>query len=314
MAEIVLGTRGSALALWQARYVAARLRDRDPDLVVRERIIKTEGDRQQTAPLGASDVGVFVRRIEDELAAGRIDLAVHSLKDMPTTQPEGLVVAAVPERHDPRDALLTPQGMTFAELPAGTLIGTGSYRRRAQLLHARPDLGTVPLRGNLDTRIRRLAEGRCGAIVLAVAGLERLGLDTMPWRPIDETVCLPAVGQGALGIETRTGDRATRERVAELDHGPSHAAVRAERAFLAELGGGCLAPATGFARVTGGRLTIEAAVGDPDGRRLLRDRDGGAAADAESIGRRLARRMIEAGASALLEAARGASPERNAPT
>jgi len=153
---LVLGTRGSALALWQARHVASTLRQRHHGLEIEERVIRTEGDIQQSAPLRAGDRGVFVRRIEEALSAGEIDLAVHSLKDLPTTQPEGLTIAAVPERHDPRDALLTVEGRSLDELPAGTTIATGSFRRRTQLLHARPDLATIPVRGNVDTRVRKL--------------------------------------------------------------------------------------------------------------------------------------------------------------
>jgi hydroxymethylbilane synthase len=301
---MVLGTRGSALALWQARHVAARLRDAHRDLEIVERIIKTEGDIQQHAPLGMGDRGVFVRRIERALEAGEIDLAVHSLKDLPTTQPDGLAVAAVPQRHDPRDALLTVDGREFFELPEGTVMATGSFRRRTQLLHARPELATVPVRGNVDTRVRKLKAGEYGALVLALAGVQRLGLDEVPVRPIPTETCLPAVGQGALGIEIRTDDAAARQVVAVLDDVESHRAVDAERAFLRTLGGGCLAPATGYARVEGARLRIDAAVGDPDGKRLLKDSDGGEAADAEAIGSRLALRMLEAGAGRLLEEAR----------
>jgi hydroxymethylbilane synthase len=216
MRKLVLGTRGSALALWQARWVAARLRAAHPGLVVEERIVRTEGDEQQSSPLGRGDVGVFVRRIEQQLVAGTIDLAVHSLKDLPSAQPAGLVVAAVPERHDPRDVVVTRDGSTLEQVRSGTVLGTGSPRRRTQLLHARPDLRTEPMRGNVDTRIRKLAEGRFGGIVLALAGLERLGIDRLPYRPIDPRVCLPAVGQGALAIEIRADDAEARERLAFL--------------------------------------------------------------------------------------------------
>jgi hydroxymethylbilane synthase len=310
--QVVLGTRGSALALWQARHVAASIRRRHPEVEVVERIVKTEGDIQQTEPLGRSDVGVFVRRLEQAMLAGEIDLAVHSLKDLPTSQPDGLVIAGVPPRHDPRDVLLSVDGHTFDALPAGTVIGTGSFRRRTMLLHARPDLRTEPVRGNVDTRIRKLADGEFGAIVLALAGLERLGLDRMPYRPIDVEVLLPAVGQGALGLETRSDDAATRELVAELDDAATHRAVDAERAFLHELGGGCLAPATAYAVVRDGRLELRAAVGDADGVELIRDDERGAAEESEEIGIRLARRMKDAGATRLLEESR-AQDERSGP-
>ena len=308
--RLILGTRGSALALWQARHVAAELRRRHPDLEVLERIIKTEGDLQQSVPLGGSDVGVFVRRIEQELLAGSIDLAVHSLKDLPTAQPDGLTVAAVPRRHDPRDALLSAEGHAFEDLPAGTLLGTGSPRRRAQLLHARPELRTAPVRGNVDTRIKKLERGEFGAIVLAVAGLERLGLASVPYRPIDPALCLPAVGQGALALETRADDGPAREIVSVLDDADSHRAADAERAFLHALGGDCLAPATGYATLDGGTLVLRAAVGDADGVKLMRDQERGPASDAEALGRRLAERMARAGATGLLEASREAARRR----
>ena len=304
MRKLILGTRGSALALWQARHVAALIREHHPDVEVVERIIKTEGDIQQSEPLGRSDVGVFVRRIEQAMLAGEIDLAVHSLKDLPTSQPDGLVIASVPARHDPRDVLLSTAGHTFEELPAGTVIGTGSFRRRTMLLHARPELKTAPVRGNVDTRIRKLADGEYGAIVLALAGLERLGLDRMPYRPIEVEVLLPAVGQGALGLETRADDTAARELIAELDHVATHQAVIAERAFLHELGGGCLAPATGFGVVGDGQVVLRAAVGDSDGVELIRDEETGPVEGAARIGIRLAKRMKDAGATRLLQKSR----------
>lgn len=304
MRRIVLGTRGSALALWQARHVAARLRERHAGLQIEERVIRTEGDIQQQVPLSVGDRGVFVRRIEEALLSGEIDLAVHSLKDLPTRQPAGLLVAAVPERHDPRDALLTPAGLGFAELPEGSVLATGSFRRRAQLLHARPDLRTLPVRGNVDTRVRRLLEGRFDALVLALAGVERLGIREVPARPIDPGLCLPAVGQGALAVETREDDAEVREVVAVLEHEESRRAVEAERSFLRRLGGGCLAPATAHARLCAGELLVEAAVGDPDGVELLRDAERGSPQDGRALGERLARRMLEAGAGRLLAQAR----------
>jgi hydroxymethylbilane synthase len=304
MRKVILGTRGSALALWQARHVAARLRERHPDLVIEERIIRTEGDIQQHAPLGMGDRGVFVRRIEEALLAGEIDLAVHSLKDLPTVQPESLLIAAVPRRHDPRDALLTEGAQEFDSLPAGTVLATGSFRRRAQLLHARPDLKTIPVRGNVDTRVRKLLDGEFGALVLALAGIERLAMNKVPARPIDPGLCLPAVGQGALALETREEDEQLKAWVAVLDHPASHRAVVAERSFLRELGGGCLAPATAYARTDGGRLRIDAVVGDADGVELMRDGSEGPASDGEEMGRALAARMLEGGAGELLAKAR----------
>jgi len=305
VARVVIGTRGSPLALWQARHVAARLKDEHPGLEIEERIIKTEGDvRTQVSLASLGGTGVFVRKIEDALLAGEVDLAVHSLKDLPTEQPDGLVIAAVPERHDPRDALLSVTGMTFDELPPGSDVATGSFRRRCQLLHARQDLNVVPVRGNVDTRIKKLKQGDFAVLVLALAGVQRLGIDNIEIRPIPVTTCLPAVGQGALGLETREDDTSTREIVACLNHVPSHTAVSAERAFLRRLGGGCLAPATAFARIEMEVLRVEAVVGEPDGDGLLMERENGAPEDGLAIGSRLAKRLLAAGADRILDSMR----------
>ena len=300
-----LGTRGSPLALWQSRHVAARLHELHPGLAVELVVLQTEGDQRQDRPIAISDErGVFVRRIEDELLAGRIDLAVHSLKDLPTRQPEGLVIAAVPERHDPHDALLTINGATWDELPVGSFLGTGSFRRRAQLLNARPDLETVPVRGNVDTRVRKLLAGEFDGLVLALAGVERLGIRSVVCRPLDFSVCLPAVGQGALAIEIRADDRVTRGALKALNHAPSAQAVAAERAFLRRLGGGCLAPVGAHATIDGETLRLNAVVGDPDGKKLLRDAIVGGADSGERHGEALAARMIAAGAGEILQRAR----------
>ena len=308
MRTLVLGTRGSKLALWQARHVAGLLRAIRPGLEIREEIIRTEGD-VSTKQFGAStNKGVFVREIEDALAGGRIDLAVHSLKDLPTAMEAGLDLAAILERHDPRDGLLSEAGWEFADLPEGTVVATGSFRRRCQLLAHRPDLRIVPVRGNVDTRIRKLKEGHFGALVLALAGVQRLGLDEVPIRAIPEDICLPAVGQGAVAIEIRDDDAEAREVLAVLDHAETHDRVRAERAFLHRLGGGCLAPATGFADLDGDMLRVRAAVGDPEGTEVLRDEDRGPRAEAIAIGERLADRLLEAGAGAILDAARESDP------
>lgn len=313
MNKLVLGTRGSALALWQARHVAAELRIRHPGLEVEEKIIRTEGD-QNMKVLGATSArGVFVREIEEALLSRRIDLAVHSLKDLPTEQPAGLHLVAVSERHDPRDAIMSPAGLDLESLPRGAVLGTGSFRRRTQLLHIRPDLAIKPIRGNLQTRIRKLVEGRYDALVLALAGVQRLGMDELPVRPVPEEQCLPAVGQGILGLETRSDDARANDLVQVLDHGPTRKVVEAERSFLHHLGGGCLAPATGFATRHGEDLLIRAVVGDPDGRTVLRDQETGPADDGAELGRRLAGRMLQAGAAAMLEQAREASEDSEPP-
>jgi hydroxymethylbilane synthase len=300
---VVIGTRGSALARCQTGQVAARLREQHPALIVDERILKTEGDELQHGPgavAALGTVGVFVRRIEQALMAGEVDLAVHSLKDMPTEQPDGLVVAAVPERHDARDALISREGWTLDEIPPATVVGTGSVRRRFQLLHRRPDLEVVPIRGNIDTRMRKLRDGEVGALVLATAGIDRLGLDTLPMQRLDLAHCVPAVGQGALGLEIREDDGETAGLVEALNHPPSMARVAAERAFLRRLGGGCLAPATAYAQIVDNRLHVEAVVGEPGGRALLSDRESGDVDDAAIIGARLAERLLVAGAERIL--------------
>ena len=309
--ERVLGTRGSALALWQARHVKERLEALHPGLVVRIEIIKTEGDLRVDVPFGEMPgKGFFVKEIEAALLSGAIDLAVHSLKDMPSELPDNLILAAVLERHDPRDAVLSVEGWEFAGIPDGTVLATGSPRRRCQLLHARPELVTTEVRGNVDTRIRKLREGQFGALVLALAGVQRLGIDSVPIRPIPIDVSLPAVGQGAVTVETRKDDGATRELVQGLIHGPTLRAVTAERAFLAQLEGGCLAPATAFGRVEGERLLLEAVVGDPDGRRLLRERGEVKEGGEQDLGVTLASKLLQAGAGEILSEARGLSGER----
>jgi len=305
-----LGTRGSALALWQSRHVAARLREAHPGLAIEEVIIQTEGDRQSILPLQSlGERGVFVRQIEEALVAGRIDLAVHSLKDLPTVQPGGLAIAAVPPRHDPRDAVLTADGKSLDDLSPGAVLATGSPRRRCQLLHARPDLATLPVRGNVDTRVRKLGEGKFDALILALAGIERLGITSVRVWPLPPSLCLPAVGQGALAIETREGDARTRALVAPLKDDATTRAVSAERSFLRRLGGGCLAPATAFARVEGDGIRMDAVVGDPDGRQLLRDRAEGEAARGDALAEAMAVRMLDAGAGEILARIRAETPD-----
>jgi len=311
--KLVLGTRGSALALWQARHVAAELRRANPGLEVEESIIKTEGDRNMKVLGATSARGVFVREIEEALLSGRIDLAVHSLKDLPTAQPDGLHLVAVSDRHDPRDAIMSIDGFDLETLPRGAVLGTGSFRRRTQLLNLRPDLIIRPVRGNLQTRIRKLKEKRYDALVLALAGVQRLAMDEIPVQPIPEEICLPAVGQGILGLETRVDDPDANAAVQVLEHGPTRKVVEAERAFLHHLGGGCLAPATGFATWEGDGLLVRAVVGDPEGRELLRDQESGSPEQAGDIGRCLADRMLKAGAARMLEQAREAAEEEEPP-
>ena len=302
-----LGSRGSPLARWQANHVAERLRSAWPGLLVDIVIIKTEGDRRAGLPSPASfGKGIFVKEIEDALLQGTIDLAVHSLKDLPTETPAGLTLAAIPERYDARDALICRTARRITDLPPNALVATGSPRRRCQLLHARKDLRFTHLRGNVDTRLRKLDEGQFDALILAVAGIERLGLTDAPYEPIPFSLCLPAPGQGALAIEIRADDATTRRHVGPLDDGGTARCVAAERAFLATLSAGCLAPAGALATIAGDTLALDAMVGTPDGRELKRDRLEGAVSEAEALGSVLAQRLLAAGGDAILREVRDA--------
>ncbi|HET9481844.1 MAG TPA: hydroxymethylbilane synthase [Candidatus Polarisedimenticolia bacterium] len=314
---MILGTRGSPLALAQSGWVRARLMAVHPGLRVELLVIRTTGDAQQAStpdrPFGApgdamseSAKGIFVKEIEEAMLERRIDAAVHSLKDLPTTQPAGLAVVCHPPREDPRDVLVSREGHTVEALPAGARLGTSSPRRAAQLLAARPDLLVTPVRGNVDTRIRRMLEGRFDAVILAAAGLSRLGglLDRRPdgarIRMIPEELCVPAVGQGALAIETREDDAESRSLVAVLHDPDTALEISAERSFLAALGGGCRVPVAARARATPGRLSMRGIVASPDGRRIVRV-DGEAGSETgPDLGRRLAARAIEQGAGGLL--------------
>ncbi|MGD0497713.1 MAG: hydroxymethylbilane synthase [Bryobacteraceae bacterium] len=294
---LVIASRGSQLALWQARWVQGRLTALGHEC--RIEIVKTTGDKVTDAPLAqVGGKGLFTKEIEEALLDGRADVAVHSLKDLPTDLPDGLALAAVPEREDPRDAIA---GKRLAKLPPGAKVGTSSLRRGAQLRHARPDLVVESIRGNLDTRLRKLDEGRYDAILLAAAGLKRLGWQARIAEILPpETMC-PAVGQGALAIETRAGGTGF-EACRALEHAASHAAVEAERAVLRALGGGCQVPIGAHATVTQGRLRIMAIVASPDGAELVRGEREGSAADAACIGRELGEELLLSGARQILEA------------
>ena len=307
---MVMGTRGSGLALAQSMQVAAALSARHEGLAIEPRVLKTEGDLHQEEAIGPDDRGVFVRTIERALLAGEIDFAVHSLKDLPSGDTPGLVLAAVPKREDPRDALVSLSAGGLGGLPDGALVGTGSPRRRSQLLLARPDLRVEPLRGNIDTRAGRVRAGDLDAVVLAAAGLNRLGLDR-EWVAIDPEICMPAVAQGALALQTRADDRRSIERIAVLEDPPTRFQIDAERAFLAELGGGCMAPATAWAREDSGRLRIDAMVAALDGSNRFVESCDCAHADGPAEARRLAHRLNDRGAQHWLELARK-SAERDA--
>jgi len=302
-----IATRKSPLALWQAEHVATLLRDAHAGLNVELLPMSTQGDRIQDRSLAAiGGKGLFIKELEVALAERRADIAVHSMKDVPAEMPHGFVIAALLTRADPRDALLCRRGSALNDLPAGAKLGTSSLRRRAQILAARPDLSIEPLRGNVDTRLSRLENGALDAIVLACAGLVRLGLESRITTRLAPATMLPAVGQGAIGIECRSEDTRTRALVAALDDAATHTALAAERAFARTLGGSCQSPIAALARIEENRLTLEGLVAEPDGSRLLRESIAGDCARAETLGEELARRLLESGARELLERLRSA--------
>src|SRR5579883_258739 len=294
-----IGSRGSPLALWQAEWVKARLAELGHEASIQ--IIKTTGDRITDVPLAkVGTKGLFTKEIEDALLAGEVDLAVHSLKDMPTELPDGLVLSGIPQREDARDALV---GSTLAELPQGAHIGTSSLRRTAQLYALRPDLRIESIRGNVDTRLRKLDERQFQAILLATAGLRRLGLAHRIAQSLPVEQMCPAVGQGALAIETRDDGGAGHQAAQSLDDARTRAAVTAERAVLATLGGGCQVPIGAHATVSedGTALALRAVVISPDGRQLLRQQGSAAVADAVVLGQSLGEKLLEMGGREILE-------------
>lgn len=302
--QLRLGTRASALARWQAGWVSAQLSLRGVEVVLVP--ITTRGDTSEHDQVGQlGGTGVFTKELQRALLADQIDLAVHSLKDLPTDAVEGLELAAIPPRESVFDVLISRDHRRLDELPVGAAIGTGSARRRAQLLYARGDLQMRDIRGNVDTRLEKLAADQFDAIVLAHAGLKRLGLEDRLTEVFGPEVMLPAVGQGALAIETRSTDRATREAIAPLDHVDSHRAVLAERALLAALEGGCLAPVAAWARPqVDGQLRLDAAVLAVDGRRRLAASLIGPAEEGAQLGRNVAAQLMAQGAKALVDASR----------
>jgi hydroxymethylbilane synthase len=306
---IRIGTRGSRLARWQAEWVAARLRGLHPGLTVELVEIRTQGDRDRNSPLAAiGGVGLFTKEIQRAVLDGSVDVAVHSLKDLPTQGPAGLILAAVPPREDVADALIAPEHRTIVALPPGARVGTSSPRRRAQLLFRRGDLEVVTLRGNVETRLNQALEGRLDAVVLAWAGLNRLGLEAHVTHRLEPPEFLPAVGQGALGIECRREDAAVLALLEPLDDPATRRAVRAERTTLAELEGGCIVPMAAWARdvedpgiaADGPALALDAAVFDPDGRNRVFVAIRGPRDDPDGLGRRAAAALREQGAASLL--------------
>jgi len=299
--RIVVGSRGSKLAIIQSQLVISELAKTHPHLQFELLAITTTGDRRKHTPLEElGGVGVFVKELEDALSKRRIDLAVHSLKDMPTETPEGFRLAAVTERADPRDALVSSLGK-LAELPPGARVGTGSQRRAVQLLAQRPDLEVRPLRGNVDTRLGKVSSGELDAIVLAAAGLVRLGLESVITEYLPPEVFVPAVGQGALGIEVRAEDDETAEMVGRVNHEASWLGVTSERAFLESLGGGCRVPIGALATVEDTRLHLMGMVADPIGGEILYAEVEGSALAPEEAGTQLAQKMMGLGAASLLE-------------
>lgn len=303
MTTLRLGTRRSALATTQSTWVADRLRALGHDVVLVE--VTTDGDRDRTTPLAQlGGTGVFVSALRAALAEGRVDLAVHSLKDLPTAPDPATSVAAVPAREDPRDALIARDGLTLGELPAGSTVGTGSPRRRAQLAALGLGLEVTDLRGNVDTRLRQVSQGRLDAVVLAAAGLRRLGRIDEVTELLDPIQMLPAPGQGALAVEVRAGDDATAAAVAPLDDPDARACTTAERVLLAELEAGCSAPVGALAEVVEGfdgpELSLRAVVATPDGTADLRRSAVGDVAHPATLGRRLARLLLEDGAAELM--------------
>jgi hydroxymethylbilane synthase len=302
--KLRIGSRGSQLALWQANHISALLRARGHEVEIE--IIHTTGDKITDVPLaqvgvkGGSGKGIFTKEIEDALAAGRVDLAVHSLKDLPTELPHGFELAAITEREDPRDAFCSGAYAKIADLPQGARVGTSSLRRKAQLKAIRPDLDIHPLRGNVDTRLRKLEQGEYDAIILAAAGLKRLGKTELLKEIISADILCPAAGQGALGIEIRQGDAVMRVHLKFLDDPAARAATTCERALLNHLGGGCQVPIGAYAEMHGGKLHLESIVAAPDGSTLLRDaRDGD---DPETLAAAAAESLLHRGADKILAA------------
>jgi len=300
--ELRIGTRGSQLALYQANWVREKMVETHPDLKVTLLTIKTTGDKIQDAPLAKiGGKGLFVKEIEEALIQRRVDLAVHSIKDVPTELPRELHLSAITRREDPRDVFISKDGTLLRDLPQKGKIGTSSLRRQAQLLHFRGDLELISLRGNLDTRLKKLEKMNLDGIIVALAGVKRLGFESRITEILPTEISLPAIGQGALGIETRMEDREVEDRIHFLNDPPSAIAVSAERAFLKKLEGGCQVPIAAYARIVDSSLHIDGLVGTIDGKRLIKHHLEGPADAAEAIGIELARALLERGAKGILD-------------
>jgi hydroxymethylbilane synthase len=306
--KLRIGTRGSKLALTQSEWVKGKVEAQHPDVQVELVRIKTTGDKILDSSLSKiGGKGLFVKEIEEALLSKRIDLAVHSMKDVPAALPDGLILSTFPAREDPRDAFLSVEYQSLEQLPPGARVGTGSLRRSAQLLHIRPDLELVPMRGNVDTRLRKLEAGEYEAIILAASGLKRLGLGYRITQTLVVEKFLPAIGQGALGLEVRQEDEKTIGWIDFLNDRETEVTVKAERAFLKELEGGCQVPLGAFCRAENGQLHLEGMVAELDGSRVLRDQMTGREEEAEEMGITLARRLLAAGADEILDRIYGRS-------
>lgn len=309
MPPLIIATRGSKLALAQANWTADRLREIEPGLQVELKVIKTTGDKILDVPLAqVGGKGLFVKEIEEALLSGRAQLAVHSMKDVPAELPPGLTIAGVSPREDARDALVSRRGLHLSDLPRGARIGTSSLRRRAQLLAARPDLEILSIRGNVETRLRKMEEMDLDGVILAAAGLTRLGMSHVMTQAIEVDEMLPAAGQGALGFEIREEDDRARELVDALSDPRAAQAVEAERAFLAHLEGGCQTPIAGHARCVGDRLIFQGLVASLDGKRVVRVRGEAPGSQAAALGRRIAREALDQGAWDILAEIYGREP------
>ncbi len=303
--KLRLATRESPLALWQAHHVAKLLEGSAADLTIELVPMTTEGDQRLSQPLAEiGGKGLFLKELEQAMADDRADFAVHSLKDVPYELPQGFVLTAVLDRHDPRDAMVSNRFHSLGELPQGATVGTSSLRRQAQLLSARPDLNVKSLRGNVNTRLKKLDDGDYDAIILATAGLERLGMADRIVQRIDVTDSLPAVGQGVVAIECRQGDDTCIQAMAQLHHQPTHRLILAERTFSEALAGSCQLPMAANATEHGDSLRLDAMVASADGSQLLREQLEGSASEPAELGRALASKLMAAGAGAILDAAR----------
>ena len=299
--QIRIGTRASALALWQAEWVKAELEKKYPATSVTLTKIKTTGDKILDVPLAkVGGKGLFVKEIEEAMLANEIDIAVHSMKDVPTFFPDGLHLSCITKREDPRDALFSRNNVKFVDLPKGANVGTSSLRRQAQLMNVRPDFVIHQLRGNVDTRLRKLKEGRYDAIILAAAGVKRLGLAGNVTEYIDPEISLPAIGQGALGIECRVDDRELNDMIAFFNHADTRTCVTGERALLKRLEGGCQVPIACHGQMKDGKLRLAGLVGSVDGKRIIKDTIEGAPDKAEKLGVTLAEKLLSQGADVIL--------------